>query len=58
MAIPRYLLLTDGWSGLPSNSQPVTSDGRLTGTDRYEAPGNTITWSWDLQGSESRSFHF
>ncbi len=52
LAIPRELLLTDGWTGLPSNSQPVAVDGRYAGTHQHEVPGGTITWSWDLRGSD------
>lgn len=52
LGIPRDLLLTDGWTGLPSNSQPVAADGRYAGTYQRKGPGIRITWSWDLRGSD------
>lgn len=52
LRIPSELLLTDGWSGIPSNSQPTESNGHFKGSYSYAAPGTTISWSWDLRGSD------
>jgi hypothetical protein len=52
LAIPSELLLTDGWTGLPSNSQPVKAGDNFTGEHKYANGNNTLTWKWDLRGSE------
>lgn len=49
--IPNPLLLTDGWSGLPSGAQPVADRDHFAGSYTYAAAGQEFTWTWDLRGS-------